>query len=157
MKTWTFCHIADMQPGSPRSFRFNPAWEDHWQTAQKQLREINPELLIVGGDVTRDGSIHDFELEKAKADFDALPFPCHVIPGNMDTGNKHAPCQGAYADRNDPELNVTSDQLGEPVGRQGTKQNADQLNHAHSEAALSGWKASLVAAKSIVDKRRRCL
>jgi len=37
------------------------------------------------------------------------------------------------------------------------KQNADQLNHAHSEAVLSGWKASIVAAKSMADKRRKCL
>jgi len=37
------------------------------------------------------------------------------------------------------------------------KQNADQLNHAHSEAVLSGWKASIVAAKSGADKRRKCL
>ncbi|KPK98261.1 MAG: hypothetical protein AMK75_07095 [Planctomycetes bacterium SM23_65] len=111
MKLWTFVHVADMQPGSPRSFRFNPAWAENWQTAQKQIREINPELLLVGGDLTRDGSIHDFELEAAKADLDAMPFPCHVIPGNMDTGNKHAPCQGARDDRDDLSLNVTSGQI----------------------------------------------
>jgi len=111
MTPWTFVHVADMQPGSPRSFRYNPAWDDNWRTAQKQIREINPERVIVGGDVTRDGSIHDFEMEKTKTDFDALGIPCHVIPGNMDTGNKHAPCQSARTDRYDVQLNVTSAQL----------------------------------------------
>ena len=111
MTPWTFVHVADMQPGSPRSFWFNPAWAENWKTAQKQIRETSPELLLVGGDLTRDGSIHDFELEAAKADLDAMPFPCHVIPGNMDTGNKHAPCQGARDDRDDLALNVTSEEL----------------------------------------------
>jgi hypothetical protein len=23
---WKFIYVTDMQPGSPRSFRFNPAW-----------------------------------------------------------------------------------------------------------------------------------
>ena len=111
MTPWRFAHVADMQPGSPRSFRYHADWDDNGQTAMRQIRQIDPELLLVGGDVTRDGSIHDFELEKAKADFDSLPFACHVIPGNMDTGNKHTPVQGARDDRNDLELNVTSAQL----------------------------------------------
>jgi len=56
--------------------------------------EINPELLLVGGDLARDGSLHKYELEAVKADLDNLPFPCHVIPGNMDTGNKHTGASG---------------------------------------------------------------
>jgi predicted phosphodiesterase len=112
MHPWTFIHIADMQPGSPRSFRYKAAWGENWQTAMQQIRGMNPDLILVGGDVTRDGSIHDFELAQARRDFDSLGRPCHIIPGNMDTGNKHAPCQGAKADRDDMSLNVTSRQLG---------------------------------------------
>ena len=43
------------------------------------------------------------------------------------------------------------------VGEQDPKQDADQLNHTHGEAVLSGWKGSIVAVKSIADKRRKCL
>lgn len=111
MEPWTFAHVADMQPGSPRSFRFKPAWAENWRTARKQIVGTAPELLLVGGDLTRDGSIHDFELGAAKADLESMPFPCHVIPGNMDTGNKHAPRQGARDDRDDVSLNVSSEQL----------------------------------------------
>jgi hypothetical protein len=43
------------------------------------------------------------------------------------------------------------------IGEHGPKQNADQLYHAHGEAVLSGWKASIVAAQSGADKKRKCL
>jgi len=46
---------------------------------------------------------------------------------------------------------------GSPVGEQCPQQDADQLYHAHGEAVLSGWKGSIVAVKSIADKRRKCL
>lgn len=111
MRPWTFVHVADTQPGSPRSFRYAPAWAENWQEGMRQIREIQPEILLVGGDLTRDGSLHDFELAEAKADLVSLGIPYHAIPGNMDTGNKHAPCQGARDDRNDPALNVTSEHL----------------------------------------------
>jgi predicted MPP superfamily phosphohydrolase len=111
MTPWTFVHLADPQPGSPRSFRFEPAWMENWKTARRQIREIGPDLLLVGGDLTRDGSIHDFEFEAMKADLDALGLPVHVIPGNMDTGNKHTPVQGCLPARDDVSLNVTSKQL----------------------------------------------
>ena len=35
MTSWTFVHIADMQPGSPRSFRYNPNWDDNSQAWEK--------------------------------------------------------------------------------------------------------------------------
>lgn len=111
MRPWTFVHVADPQPGSPRSFRYAPAWAKNWHVAMQQIREIRPELLLVGGDLTRDGSIHESEFVDMKTDLDSLGIPYHVIPGNMDTGNKHAPCQGARDDRDDLALNVTSDQL----------------------------------------------
>jgi hypothetical protein len=113
MGDWTFIHIADMQPGSPRSFRYRPELTQNWQQAQQQIRELAPELLLVGGDLTRDG-YHDFELAQAKADLDGLAIPYHVIAGNMDTGNKHTDrcgCHRAADQCTDLELNVTSEQL----------------------------------------------
>jgi Calcineurin-like phosphoesterase len=108
---WTFVYAADMQPGSPRSFRFRPVWQENWETAQRQIRGLNPEFVLIGGDVTRDGSIHKWELEDAKADFDALDIPWYAVPGNMDTGNKHTQKQGPKSDRDDISLNITSDHL----------------------------------------------
>ena len=111
MKPWQFIYIADIQVGSPRSFRFAPSWNENWQTARRQIIDIDPDFLLIGGDLTRDGNLHKFELEAIKADLDQLPFPYHVIPGNMDTGNKYTHVQGARDDRNDISLNMTSDDL----------------------------------------------
>lgn len=110
MDPWTFVHACDMQPGSPRSYRFNPRFMENWKTALKQLSETEADLLLVSGDLTRDGSFHDFELEAAKTDLESLPYPYHVVPGNMDTGNKHAPADGGSG-RDDTRLNVTAEQL----------------------------------------------
>jgi len=111
MNTWSFVYVSDMQPGSPKSFRFNPAWLDNWQTARKQIIEIKPDFILIGGDVTRDGSIHKWELEDMKADFDTMGIPYHVIPGNMDTGNKHTDKQGPDSTRDDIGINITSEQI----------------------------------------------
>jgi hypothetical protein len=111
MKPWRFVYVADMQPGSPKSFRFRPAWAENWQTARRQIMELRPEFMLVGGDVTRDGSIHRWELEEMKADFDAMSVPYHVIPGNMDTGNKHTRRQGPDPQRDDVGLNITPPQI----------------------------------------------
>ncbi|MFW5798731.1 MAG: metallophosphoesterase family protein [Planctomycetota bacterium] len=108
---WTFVHVADMQPGSPRSFRFRPAWLENWHAAMEQIRDQQPELVLVGGDLTRDGSIHRWELEQARDDLQSMEIPYHVVPGNMDTGNKHAPAQGSYDERDDLSLNITTEQL----------------------------------------------
>jgi len=115
MKPWTFVVACDMQPGSPRSYRFNPRFQENWKTARKQLAEMAADLVLVGGDLTRDGYLHDFELEAAKADLESLPYPYHVVPGNMDTGNKHAHAPGGTG-RDDPSLNVTAEQLDRFVG-----------------------------------------
>jgi len=109
--TWRFIYAADMQPGSPRSFRFNPAWFENWRTARRQIIDLAPELLLIGGDLTRDGGIHPWELRQAKADLDEMGIPYHVIAGNMDTGNKHTDRQGPWPDRDDISLNITSEQV----------------------------------------------
>jgi len=74
--SWYFLHACDLQPGSHRSFRCNPRYVENGQTAYRQLQQMSDaDLLLVGGDLTRDGSIHDFELEEAKGHLDALPYP----------------------------------------------------------------------------------
>ena len=111
MASWSFVHATDIHVGSPKSFRFQPAWNENWQTARRQIVDIHPDLLILSGDLTRDGSLHRYELEAIKADLDALPFPCLVAPGNMDTGNKHTQVSGPLPNRDDVSLNVTSEQI----------------------------------------------
>lgn len=115
MHPWTFVHVADIQTGSPKSYRFNPGWKEHWVTARQQIAEIDPDLLLVGGDLTRDGCLHRYELEEKKTELDALPCPSHVVPGNMDTGNKHTHVAGLHRRHEgqsaDVDLNVTSEQL----------------------------------------------
>jgi len=106
MQAWRFAHVADIQVGSPKSFRFQPAWNENWETARRQILEVRPDLLLVGGDLTRDGAIHRWELESIHADLSALPFPCHVIPGNMDTGNKHTGVNGAVREGRDGDVNL---------------------------------------------------
>ena len=101
--TWSFVHVADMHVGTPRSYRFQPAWNENWATARQQIIALRPDFLLVGGDLTRDGATHRFELEQIKADLDALPFPVHCIPGNHEVGNKFSPdspvaIQEAYVD-----------------------------------------------------------
>lgn len=111
MKPWNFVYVADMQPGSPRSFRYEPAWAENWRTARRQIMELRPEFLLIGGDLTRDGSIHRWELGQMKDDLDGMDMPYHVIPGNMDTGNKHTDRQGPRPRRDDIALNITPEQL----------------------------------------------
>ena len=114
MTAWCFVAVADIQPGSPKSYRYNPSWIKNWYRAKEQILADGPDLMLAAGDVTRDGSSHRFELADMKAEFDALPFPVHVVPGNMDTGNKHTRSrrQNRHPGQcSDYELNVTSEQL----------------------------------------------
>jgi 3',5'-cyclic AMP phosphodiesterase CpdA len=90
MQPWTFVHVADMQPGSPMSYRYNPSWIANWREAKAQILAIAPDLLLAGGDLTRDGSIRRYELEQMKAELE-LPFPVHVVAGNTDTAPADTP------------------------------------------------------------------
>lgn len=77
-----------MHVGTARSYRFQPAWNENWTEARAQILELKPDLLLVGGDLTRDGATHRLELESIRNDLQDLPFPVHVIPGNHEVGNK---------------------------------------------------------------------
>lgn len=109
--SWRFAHVTDIHLGSPESYRFNPAFGENWATAARQIRALAPDLLLVGGDITRDGNHNAFEFDSSRAALDALDLPWHCVPGNMDTGNKHTDRQGAFEDRDDVACNVTQAQL----------------------------------------------
>jgi hypothetical protein len=109
----SFIHVADIQVGSPKSFRYAPAWNENWECAREQILAREPQFLLVGGDLTRDGYIHRYELEQIRREFDQLPFPVHVIAGNMDVGNKHTAVSGPIPGRNDTELGITDEAAGQ--------------------------------------------
>ena len=110
-QSWYFIYATDMQPGSMRSFRYQPALIENWHSAKQQIISSKPEFWLNGGDITRDGLLHDEEFVEMKKEFDSMGIPYHTIPGNMDVGNKHAKQQGFFNDRNDIDLNMKSEDL----------------------------------------------
>ena len=116
--TWTFLHVNDSHMGTPRSYRFRPAINQRWAAIKQQIEQESADLLLHGGDLTRDGQTHSFEIEQAAEDLSSIPFPIHVIPGNMDVGNKHTHVNGRKKrwdplglGWHDPELNMTGERL----------------------------------------------
>ncbi|MDF1743619.1 MAG: metallophosphoesterase [Gimesia sp.] len=117
-QNWTFLHVNDSHMGTARSYRFRPAINKRWAAIKQQIAAIDADLLLHGGDLTRDGDTHEFEYQQAREDLDTLPFPTFVIPGNMDVGNKHA-TQNGVKNRwdpkglgwHDPDLNMTAKRL----------------------------------------------
>lgn len=89
--SWKFVFVSDIHVGSPRSYRYQPAWNEHWQTARRQIIDLDPDLLLVGGDLTRDGATHTEELTTIQADLADLPMESLIIPGNHEVGNKWSP------------------------------------------------------------------
>jgi 3',5'-cyclic AMP phosphodiesterase CpdA len=143
---WSFVHVTDIHVGSPRSFRFEPAWNENWSTARRQIIELCPDLLLVGGDLTRDGALHRFELEAIKADLDTLPCPYHIVPGNMDTGNKWA--EVASRDRDDSSLNMTSEQFRQFVDIFGPT----QWSFVHNGVRFRGF-CDILAGSKLPEER----
>lgn len=112
--SWRFVHITDTHVGSPKSYRYQPKFYDQWETAKRQIQGLRPDLVLVGGDITRDGTDHDYEYESSKAGLDSLGIPWHIVPGNMDVGNKVAHRQGnsGKPDRMaDKDMSMTRDRL----------------------------------------------
>jgi 3',5'-cyclic AMP phosphodiesterase CpdA len=117
-QSWQFLHVNDSHLGTPRSYRFRPAINRRWEAIKSQISAESADLLLHGGDLTRDGHIHEIEYALAQRDLETLPFPTFVIPGNMDVGNKHTSVNGVkpkWDDRglgwNDPDLNMTAERL----------------------------------------------
>jgi len=111
-ENWTFTHACDLHLGSPRSYRFDPSRNKNWATARHQMVAMDPDLILIGGDLTRDGDTHEWEYDMVSQDLESLPFPAYIIPGNQDVGNKHAVVQGGMDDgRDDLALNLRSDRL----------------------------------------------
>lgn len=115
---WTFLHVNDSHMGTPRSYRFRPAVNQRWAAIKAQMAATDADLLLHGGDLTRDGQTHEFEFQQAKEDLETLPFPSFVIPGNMDVGNKHTYQNGPKPKWdphglgwNDVDLNMTTARL----------------------------------------------
>ncbi|HJN15176.1 MAG TPA: metallophosphoesterase [Armatimonadota bacterium] len=108
---FTFLHINDHHLGTPRSYRYRPSMTRRWEAIKRQMVRTNADLLLVGGDIARDGDTHEEEYALAREDLDTLPFPSHVIPGNMDVGNRHTDREGPRTGRSDIALNMTSERL----------------------------------------------
>lgn len=91
MRPWTFVHAADIYISSPQSYRYDPFRLENWAAARRQMTAMQPDLVLLGGDLTYDGDPHEYEFEIARDDFAALPFPYFCVPGNVDVGNKPNP------------------------------------------------------------------
>ncbi len=149
MVPWAFVHATDIHVGSPRSFRYEPAWVENWRTARRQMIDLKPDLLLLGGDLARDGNLHRYELESVKADLDALPFPYRVAPGNMDTGNKHTEITSGRRDRNDIDLNLRSEQLAQFESVFGPS----QWTFVHRNVRFSGF-CDMLAGSGLPEEKR---
>ena len=115
-QNWTFLHVNDSHMGTARSYRFRPAVNQRWAAIKRQMSSIDADLLLHGGDLTRDGDTHEFEFRQAAEDLETLPFPAFIIPGNMDVGNKHTFENGEKLrwkglEWNDPDWNMTERRL----------------------------------------------
>ena len=115
---WSFLHVNDSHMGTPRSYRFRPAINQRWAAIRQQMSGESADLLLHGGDLTRDGETHEFEYLQSREDLETLPYPVFVIPGNMDVGNKHAATNGVKLKWDphglgwhDPDLNMTAERL----------------------------------------------
>ena len=64
---FTFLFVCDYHLGTPRSYRFRPAINARWKAIKRQMAEIDSDLLLIGGDVTRDGDTHEEEYRIARS------------------------------------------------------------------------------------------
>ena len=92
-ETWSWIQLSDIHLGSPRSFRFQPAWCEQFDYVVEQIQkfEEQPEFLLISGDMCRDGDTHLFELEAAYEKLQTLPWPVYCLPGNHDIGGRFHP------------------------------------------------------------------
>ncbi|MCX5658906.1 MAG: metallophosphoesterase [Planctomycetota bacterium] len=144
---WQFLHVTDTHLGTRRSYRFRPSLDQNWRVVRRQIAATPAELLLHGGDLTRDGDTHEFEYALAREDLRSLPMPTHVIPGNMDVGNKHALHAGPTRNR-DLELNMTSPRLSLFASHFGPI----QWSFVHREVRFTGFYAA-VAGSNLPEEK----
>lgn len=60
---------------------------DNWEIFVAQMEADPPDLIVCTGDVSLRGSDEDSDLAFARTQFDRLPAPVLVIPGNHDIGD----------------------------------------------------------------------
>ncbi|PCJ62353.1 MAG: hypothetical protein COA79_04615 [Planctomycetota bacterium] len=82
--------LSDIHIGSPYSFRYRPACLTNFKQAMKQVEafDVQPKLIVLSGDLTRDGETHRFELTALKELLATYPYEFHLIPGNHDVGGR---------------------------------------------------------------------
>ncbi len=73
-------HVADIHIGATSDALL--------ESARSAIAEQSGQLLVVSGDVTQRGSLHEFQ--KARQWIDTLKLPAIVVPGNHDTPLLHA-------------------------------------------------------------------
>ncbi|PCJ57504.1 MAG: hypothetical protein COA79_15850 [Planctomycetota bacterium] len=83
--------FSDIHVGSPYSFRYQPAWSENFFNAMEQVKEfdVQPEVIVITGDLTRDGETHPFELRQIKEILEKYPYQFYCIPGNHDSGGRY--------------------------------------------------------------------
>jgi 3',5'-cyclic AMP phosphodiesterase CpdA len=64
-----------------------PTLTANFDRVREHIDAKRPDLVINSGDVGFDGPISRADLEFAKTLHDALPVPCHYLPGNHDIGD----------------------------------------------------------------------
>ncbi len=99
--SWSWVQFSDIHLGSPRSFRFQPKFNEQFDFAVEQIANSDqePDFIIVSGDMCRDGDTHLFELEAAYDRLQQLPWPVYCLPGNHDIG-------GRFHEKNHARVNL---------------------------------------------------
>lgn len=123
--------------GTGRSYRFRPSINQRWAAIKAQVAQSSADLMLHGGDFTRDGDTHEYEYLQARRDLEDLPFPTFAIPGNMDVGNKHTHVNSAK--RDDVSLNMTSKRLRLFAAYYGPL----QWTFVHRDVRFTGFYAAL--------------
>ncbi len=63
-----------------------------------QIESLQPDCVVLTGDVTADGSVCDGRFERVRTEFDGWAVPVHVIPGNHDVGDRPGPADALTAE-----------------------------------------------------------
>lgn len=66
------------------------AFNDNFERAADHIRQLNPDLIVHTGDVTRDAPGSPQELAFARSRLDGLETPVLAIPGNHDIGDNYS-------------------------------------------------------------------